>query len=199
MSERPYDIEWVEAGGGVNDHAKVELPFLLREKFEDDYDFEGRAARDFQIIARFMVKFAVKRGCSEAVAKDIAAQLKLHVTKSAAFIRGFIGGFAKELSEPVLDVLYGECIGNLPAQYRDNERLRSSDAAKIQPRRPSPGQQQLDLRPQPRTEKRFSNPVIPDRLIAKPSTKLAAISPPLCTVAPNPENQTLQSDENHVH
>jgi len=115
---RAYEPEWIPDLG--HDVAKIELPFCVKQPHESPEEFAVRADRDFGLIKRFTVKFAIKKhGVQQLVADMIVDQLKLHVTKVAAFARAFLNNVEQKVAEPLLEVLYEECISNLPAQFRD--------------------------------------------------------------------------------
>jgi hypothetical protein len=144
---QPYAIDWVDLNG--RDVAKVELPFITRTQLEDAEEFALRAERDFTIISRFVIKFSEKRGVATNICNEAVAQFKLHVNRNAAWIRAFINNVPKILSQPLFDVLYEECIGNLPAQYRGGELLlpyESVEAAKTPRHRPRRDQRQMELK-----------------------------------------------------
>jgi len=119
----PYEIDYLDMNDRVV--AKVELPFMVKTDFESSDEFLARATRDLGVIIRFTTKFATRQGVNSAVADAISAQLKLHVTAEAAFVRAFISGVYEGQEHPnlalltsFLDVLYAECIGNLPVEYK---------------------------------------------------------------------------------
>src|ERR1700749_2278629 len=104
---KPYEIEWLPDLG--HDVAKLELPFCVKQSHESPAEFAARAERDFGIIKRFTVKFSdTKNGSAELTADMIVMQLKLHITKTAAFARAFLNNDQQIIAEPILDVLYEE-------------------------------------------------------------------------------------------
>jgi hypothetical protein len=134
---KAYDIEWILDLG--HDVAKIELPFSVKQGFESQEEFAARAARDLGIIKMFVVKFSVKKyRNSKVAAESIVDQLKLHVTRTAAFARAFLNNVEKSIADPVLEILYEECTGNLPAQFKNGGLDPSSESPVIKIQRQLP-------------------------------------------------------------
>jgi hypothetical protein len=124
---KAYTIEWIPDLG--HDVAKIELPFCVKQGFESQEEFAARADRDLGIIKMFVVKFSMKKHPnSKLVAESIVDQLKLHVTRTAAFARAFLNNIEMKIAKPVLEVLYEECTGNLPTQFKNGGLDPNSEA-----------------------------------------------------------------------
>lgn len=129
-SDKPYNYEWLDVNGSRV--VMVEFPFLARSGHENDEEFNDRANRDYGMIAQFVRRFAAKKQLDTGTTKVVIEAVKIYTSPIAAYARCFLDSLTApepKINE-VLDLLYEECIGNLPGNFKYGGLERAAEIEK---------------------------------------------------------------------
>lgn len=138
MEAKAYIFDRVEASTPT---VMLEVPFTVRGKV-DSAEFHEIAKRDFGIIMNFTRKYSLKSGFSVADSNDIIDQAKFTVYEDAAFVRSFFMCVDAKRLEAICDIMYEECVANLPTEWRKGG-LKTSSVLPETPKKKKPRQQEL--------------------------------------------------------